>query len=206
MKKFLLAGVLFSIALVSNSQISIAVKGGLTFADQYHYDDVLGEKRKADHLTELHTGLLFDIPFSEKLSLRPQLQYARKGAVHKGYGYPDTKVNLNYIEMPLQLVHKWNAGATTIFAGTGPVIGYGFGGEVSQEGMTAKPFKEYGGEDALFKRFDLAGSVTAGVEFNKLLVSATYQHGFIDIYRYNETVIRSRGLYLSVGYYFIKNK
>ncbi len=108
--------------------------------------------------------------------------------------------------MPLQLVHKWNAGATTIFAGTGPVISYGFGGEVSQEGLTAKPFKEYAGEDALFKRFDSAGSVTAGVEFKRLFVSATYQHGFVDIYKYNESVIRNSGLYLSVGYYFIKGK
>lgn len=179
MKKVFLTVTTVMVCLLSQAQFRIGGKVGLNFSDQHV--KYAGASQSTKFHTELQAGFVGDLHLAGKLYLQPQLLYARKGATHESAtGGADTKIKMNYAEVPLNLVYKTDLNLGKIFFGLGPVVGYGFGGEIVQNGVSKKLYSD---EIKNFERYDISANATAGIELpNGLFGSITYQHGFKDIY------------------------
>ena len=192
---FLAAVVMCSLA--SHAQINVGIKGGLNFSDQLRKDagkSALDTKMHA----ELHAGFIADVKIWQNFYLQPQLLYSRKGSTHKSSTVADTKVKMNYVELPLNMVYKMDMLFGKVFVGAGPVISYGFGGELVQNGQSKKLYSDIKN----FKREDISANVLAGIELNNgLFASVNYQRGFTDIYKTDAVNIKNRSVAVSVGYY-----
>lgn len=201
MKKFLLAGVVIMFALTSQAQFRIGAKAGVSFSDQKR----TGGNYSTNMLINIQAGVAGEVKISDNLYLQPQLILSGKGATHVSpSGLTKTEVAMNYAELPVSLVYKKETAIGKIFAGAGPVIGYGFGGKLKQNGDTKKLYSE---EIKNFKHGDLSANFIAGFEFpDGLFVSAGYQYGFIDIYKTEEIKIQNRTTSISVGYFFGNKK
>jgi len=201
MKRILVASLFILGSLASHAQFRVGVKGGLNFSDQWRQDN--GHSVKTKMHTELHAGVIADVKIWKFIYLQPAVMYSRKGATHKSESFADTKVKMNYIEVPLNVVYKKEVMFGKIFAGGGPVIGYGFGGEMVQNGQSKKLYSD---DIRNFKHEDISANIVAGVEFNNgLFSSISYQHGFTDIYKTDEEKIRNNSFAISVGYFFGRN-
>ncbi len=198
MKRILLAALFIAGSLVTQAQFRIGVKGGLNFSDQIRKDN--GNSLTTKMHTELHAGITGDVKLWKFIYLQPAIMYSRKGSTHKSASFADTKVKMNYIEVPLNVVVKKDILIGKVFAGGGPVIGYGFGGEMVQNGQSKKLFSD---EIKNFRHEDISANLVAGIELNNgLFSSVSYQKGFRDIYKTDEVFIRNNTVSVSVGYYF----
>ena len=197
MKRILLAGIILTGSFVSKAQFNFGVKGGLNFTDQFRKD--AGKTAANTNLhAELHAGLIADLQLNTNLHIQPQLLYSRKGATHKSHTIPDTKVKMNYVELPLNLVYKVETVFGKVFLGAGPVFSYGFGGELVQAGETKKLYSGIKN----FKREDISANVVGGIELNNgMFASLNYQRGFTDIYKTEAVDIKNRSVALSIGYF-----
>lgn len=204
MKKMLLAISILAGGMATEAQSRIGVKGGLNFSNQYRKDAGYGKYDTKFH-SELQAGLIGDISLGGNLYLQPQFLYSRKGGTHDSkLAGQDVKLKMNYFEMPVNLVVKRHMGMVNLFVGGGPVIGYGFGGELIQNGVTKKLFSE---DVKNFRREDISANLTAGIElWNGLFGSISYQKGFRDIYKTEDITIRNSSISVSVGYYLNNKK
>jgi Outer membrane protein beta-barrel domain len=196
MKKTLLTLMAVVIYLASPAQFRVGAKVGLNFSDQAL--KYTGKSQDTKFHTELQAGLIGDMKLLGKLYLQPQLLYSRKGSTHESAtGGPDTRIKMNYAEVPINLVYKTDLHLGKIYFGAGPVVGYGFGGELVQNGESKKL---YSNDIKNFERYDISANAVAGIELpNGLFGSIAYQHGFQDIYKTDDISIKNRTLALSVG-------
>ena len=126
-------------------------------------------------------------------------------------------VNLNYLELPLNLVYKGALGNGKIYLGLGPYLAYGIGGKVKMgdEEVDVK-FKnkvtedDYE-EDVFFvKALDAGGNIFVGYELSQgLFFQLNTQLGMIDLWPeyegegdMGEAVMKNIGFGLSVGLRF----
>ncbi|MBC7889065.1 MAG: PorT family protein [Ferruginibacter sp.] len=197
MKKILLAGLFITGSLLTQAQFRVGIKGGLNFSDQARKD--AGHSVTTKMHTELHAGVVGDVKIWKSIYLQPAIMYSRKGATHKSASFADTKIKMNYVELPLNIVYKKELMFGTVFAGGGPVIGYGFGGEMVQNGQSKKLYSD---DIKNFGHEDISANLLAGIELNNgLFSSVSYQKGFRDIYKTDNVKIRNNSVSVSVGYY-----
>jgi hypothetical protein len=196
MKKIFLSLMAVIVYLAAPAQFRVGAKVGLNFSDQLIKNG--GKSEATKFHTELQAGFVGDLKLSGNFYLQPQLLYSRKGSTHESAtGGPDTRIKMNYAEVPVNLVYKTNIHLGKIFFGAGPVVGYGFGGEMIQNGITKKL---YSNDIKNFERYDVSANAVAGIELpNGLFGSITYQHGFRDIYKTEDIKLKNRTLALSVG-------
>src|ERR1700712_4122845 len=146
-------------------------------------------------------GIVSEISLSERLSLRPSLNYMRRSVKVTGKGVntegPGTveatmDANLNYLELPVVLAYNIPVNSGKIYFGVGPQAGYGLNGKskmtysvlapnkpVYTETDKVSSFKKEDKGGAGFKKLDLSGTAIAGMQFNSgLFVNASGTYGF----------------------------
>ena len=200
---------------VSSAQIQYGLKAGIThsFVREMQDDNIHMNMK-----TGFQVGASADIPLAKNFCLRPSLQYTQKGykAVLGGLEGPSywyRNYSLNYLELAADFVYNFHVGkATRIFTGAGPVAGYGLAGKghgilrgtngpgqvFSQEYTTYKIFRDEG-----VKRFDLGVDFLTGVQFGKVAITASYNHGLVNILNYDQGLQsqKNRSFALTVGYF-----
>lgn len=196
MKKFLVLAIAFvTISQISKAQISIGIKGGRTFSFQDRTDVSDNTVTFGDAFKGGHIGLHADLPITNFLSLQPELLYVRKGAKFTTKQGDWTKVNLSYIEMPVNAVVKLNVGFAKVIAGAGPVLSYGIGGKMRQNDQKTRVF----GDGKQFRRWDVSGNALVGMEFNGgFFWTVNYQRGLIDISKSSASV-KNGAVSVSIG-------
>lgn len=196
MKKILLTALAAIVYLVSPAQVRIGGKVGLNFSGQS--SNYAGESETGRYHTELQAGFVGDVKLAGNFYLQPQILYSRKGGTHESaFGAADTRIKMNYAEVPVNLVYKTATHFGKFFFGAGPVMGYSFGGEMVQNGVSKKL---YSTDVEVFERYDFSANAVAGIELsNGLFGSISYQHGFRDIYKMDDISLKNRTLALSVG-------
>lgn len=155
-------------------------------------------------------GVVADIPFNQNLSLRTSLNFLQKKSRFEELGVGGekviTKVNSNYLELPINLVYKIPLQSMSIYFGAGPSLGYALsgkltktdnGGEDEEAGeISGDPFKGEGG----LKRFDLSANVNAGIQFNNgLFINAGYLAGLTNLTG-ADSKYKNHGILLTVGF------
>ena len=140
-------------------------------------------------------GIMADIPVSDRLSVRPQLLYSVKGGnadvgrfisdLLNRFGFPPTtlpagdytsRVAINYLELPLEVVYGLDLGPGRLLVGAGPYAALALGGTINGEAIN---FNTDG-----FRKADFGAIASLGYELPMgLVVSAYYSHGLTNISR-----------------------
>jgi hypothetical protein len=205
MKRILfILSLIFTTASCFAQNYTFGIKGGVNFSHQgVFYSSAAPDVRT---LVGYHVGGVLDIGF-KSFSIQPGILFSTKGNKESvdifALGKPTfTTTKLNYIEVPVNLLYKFNAGqALKVFIGGGPYAAYGLSGGWYVSGQKLGSIV-FGGDDN-YKRFDYGVNFTAGFEVKKLiLVGASYGLG-ADLYP-NATKLKNHVLGLSVGYLFKK--
>lgn len=144
MKKTILLGAIALISLSTFAQeksgdagITYGVKAGVTFPT-FSVSGIGDVTIKS--ITSFYVGGMVDIPVSSMFSVQPGLSFIGKGYsldidVSASLGFPKGSVvviekeNPFYIEIPVNLVAKFEAGPGKLFVGAGPYVSFGVAGK-----------------------------------------------------------------------------
>jgi Outer membrane protein beta-barrel domain len=198
-KVFLAAFAVITFTVASQAQVKVGVIAGGNLSTQHGNAGVESKLVSNKAFKGYHAGLVADIQVSDHVYIQPQLLYTRKGSKYTStIGGYNTKLTMKYIEMPINFLYKVDVPFGKIYGGVGPVISYGIGGKLEQNGQSAKI---YSGSANDWKRLDLSANAVAGIELNNgLFASVNYQKGFMDVNKTKAYDVKNRSLSLSVGY------
>jgi hypothetical protein len=226
MKRIVLSGVIALFGLfatqTSFAQVQVGIRGGANwgFASKPEY---LGSLTPAFHPSVGPTGAIFlDIPFSDRVSFRPEVSYVQKGIAIKegfdlnlgGFTLPlgaTIAYQSQHIEVPLLFKFNLTDGAVQPYFIAGPAVSYAFDGRIRTRAsalVTTRPFDvdiNYGG---MLSRWDVGAvgglglSMDAGI--GKFFIEGRYTQGFtrqvqVPVVNVN---VRNRGVAVSLGYSF----
>ena len=200
-KKFLviLVAVMFT-ASYANAQLSVGGRLGLNLTT-VSTRDFDGKKPHKDDRYKFKPGFqigaVADYALSNELSIQPGLIFSQLG-YKKKIGKTDAKVvtNLNYIQLPANLMYKLDVSGFKLFAQAGPYLGIGINGKVKMwdgDGKRVKkediPFAEddwdkikFGGDENKhnFKALDFGFGVGAGIQFNEIQIALSHSFGLLN--------------------------
>ncbi|MES2701247.1 MAG: porin family protein [Bacteroidota bacterium] len=180
-------------------------------------------------------GILFDIPFSNHLSLQPGINYVTNGYkaphyVTTGYNVPLVPAGeivwiINTVEVPVNLEYKFGDSCDNhFFVGGGPFVAWNKGGRLHLRGNniggsggpidTKRDVYVGTAPSDDIKPWDVGFGVNVGYEFKEgLFARAHYQMGFLNLQPTgnDDNALRNYNFGLSIGYFFhtkakVKNK
>jgi hypothetical protein len=215
-RKFLALSAILALmagAATAQSKTTFGVRAGVNFTNMNGEDE---DGDKLDHnkmKVGFHVGVNAEIPLADEFFLQPGVLFSTKGTKIDAGG--DPKVNLSYIEVPVNFLYKADLGTGKLLMGVGPYVGFGIGGKIKGDGADVDiKFKNDLGEEELmddnvyFKRIDMGGNLLFGYEFtNKFSVQLNAQLGLINLDPKvmgdkPESKIKNTGFGVSVGYRF----
>ncbi|MFD2288472.1 outer membrane beta-barrel protein [Pedobacter petrophilus] len=197
---------IFVSAFAQTKPIKFGIKAGVTFptisanSGASAYD---GPEPDYKTNTSFYLGGTVDLPVSDLFSVQPGLALIGKGA--KAHVYNSNfepgpnlyifegsyKVNIMYLEIPVNAVFNFNVGNGKIFFGGGPYYGFGIGGKIKYEGVTtangrsvneSTNFDVKFGDNEDFKRGDFGFNFLAGYQLkNGFNLHAGYGLGLTTI-------------------------
>lgn len=177
-----------------NDKIRIGIKLGLAFSNvQVEYNENMNPDIEE---SSTHTGLIggfyLNIELNKKLSFQPAVIMVSKG-MNLTHQYFETRKNLGYLEMPLNLLYKSTSSKGSFFIGGGPAPSVLPGRSHTYSGYTD------------VKRFDFGINFITGYEIPiGFSLNFNYTHGLPNISGNKEfmPVFRNRSFGFSVGYTF----
>lgn len=198
MKKIILSVAVVLFAVASQAQFRVGVKAAGSL-DNQKVNVTEGSIYSGSNLKGYQASLIGELPLGGNFYLQPQLLFSRKGAIHlSSTGKEDTKVRLSYVELPTNLLYKFDVSFGKVFAGAGAAFSYAIGGREEQGGLSRKLYAKGPKE---WKREDLGLTFTAGIELNNgFFASINSQKGLLDIHRADDVTIRNKSISVSVGY------
>lgn len=231
MKRVLLLFIVLTYAFHSSGQVSMGLRSGYTAASL----EVTGETGGGSGETAggyttfhgWHLDLVINVPVYEGLYFQPVIRYITKGT---GFGRPQpikpelsgayvpagSKLQLNYLELPLNVVYKFPLGNGKVTAGLGPYVAAGLKGRyhfnIMQNGRNITnnskqvQFSRKANDNLAVVRmypWDAGANFALGYEFNNgIMLGANYSMGMTDADRSEYTTSRNRYLAVSVGFLF----
>jgi hypothetical protein len=162
---------------------TFGLRAGVNFAT-INGKEPNGDKLENDINTGFHVGLNAEIPVGTGTYLQPGVLYSQKGAEFED----SAELQLNYIEIPVNLVYKPVLGAGRLLLGFGPYVGFGLGGKLKVDNgaetdveFTKNYDINYVGR-AQYKGIDGGANLLAGYEFsNKLSFQINAQLGLTQL-------------------------
>jgi outer membrane protein with beta-barrel domain len=224
MKKvsLVLTGALSLFTFVGFAQTATVQSGGTTFGVRagLNLQNINGRDNGDDKLENsivprFHVGVNAEIPVAPEFYVQPGILFTTKGAKLDEAFNGSPKLNLSYIEVPINFLYKPALGSGRLLVGFGPYFAYGIGGKLKTDGAdTDVKFKGKvkTGDDPdviYYKPFDAGANILFGYEFsNKFSAQLNAQLGLVNINsdydNFPDTDARSAntGFGISVGYRF----
>jgi len=155
-------------------------------------------KPEMDAKLGFKAGIVADFPLADNIYLEPGLYFSPKGA-KKEYSVlgvtSKTYCNLNYVEIPINGVYKFEVNSNFAVRGhVGPYFGFGIlgktktkvDGKVDKESKVSN-FKDghnkYDEPHNDYSKFDFGLNFGAGIEFSVCYLGVQYGMGFVDFNR-----------------------
>jgi len=208
-KLFIIVAIVF-ISTTAFAQFGIT--GGATLASVKIEDQTSSLNQSTDSKLGFTAGVFTSFPLSTNFIFRPGLNYTQKGGkVNETEGTltSESKITLNYIELPLDFIYKAAGG---FFVGAGPALAYGLSGKTKYS-ITGGvlPGQNTSGEDKInfgsdannddLKRFEFSGNLLAGYQLsNGIFLSVNYNLGFSDLSLDNDITFKNRYFGIRLGY------
>jgi len=214
MKKITLVALLAAATVFgANAQTRFGVKAGLNLSDVNGKGG--GESYGDDTKMKVgfHVGAVADIGFGS-LYFQPGLLFSSKGTKTE---FSDSGItakstmSLGYLEVPLTLGYRVEAGSAKVNLGLGPYIGFGLAGkfktEVSGGGISAEEeadIKWGDDDDSDVRSMDYGLNISAGVEFSNMQVNLQYGLGLANNTPKGDSDNSSKNsvIGISLGYFF----
>jgi hypothetical protein len=119
------AATFMTAAAFAQSRTTFGIRAGVNFQN-LNGEDASGSKLDNKLKTGFHAGVNAEIPVGVDFYLQPGVLYSVKGAKMEG---SDDKINLNYIEIPVNFIYKPELGTGRLILGFGPYVGYAISGK-----------------------------------------------------------------------------
>lgn len=191
MKKITLLLIFITLVISGTFAQRFGVKGGLNITNL----NVVGHDYNAK--LGIHLGPVAEFHFGDIFGLETGVLLSTKGAKDND---TDIKINLTYLEFPINFRAGYDFGTTRVYGILGPYLGFAVGGKYKDGDVSTKV--DFGGEGEL-KRFDAGMTIGACAAVSIFELGFTYNHGFVNISDWHTT--KNRAFYLSVAYKFGKN-
>ncbi len=211
-KIFAVLALYLAIAQVGFAQkTTLGVRGGVNFTN------LNGEDNSGDDLdykikTGFNVGINAEIPVGTDFYLQPGVLFSQKGAKFND----DLKLNLSYIEVPINFIYKPELGTGKMLLGFGPYFGVAVGGSYkpdSGDDIDVKFKSKVSTADLIsgtpyLRRYDAGGNLLVGYEFaNNFSLQLNAQLGLVKINPDIEGTdddgkVKNTGFGVSVGYRF----
>jgi hypothetical protein len=179
MKKLLTTSFVIMLVICTNAQVKFGIKGGVNFAKQKW--TVSGASISFDSKVGFMAGVILESPFSESLFFQSGVLFSQKGMklnASSGGATSDIDLTLNYLDVPLNLIYKADAGNVKILLSGGPVLSYGISGKGTANGQSGDiKF----GSDEDFKSMDIGLGIGGGVEVSNFQIGLNYTFGLSNI-------------------------
>ncbi len=192
--------------------VSVQIRAGVNF--QNLNGKFAGQDADGKLKTGFHAGIDVPIMIAPEFYIQPGVVFSQKGAKDKDNS--DNKINLSYVEIPVNFVYKPVLGTGHLMLGVGPYIGIGIGGKLTDGDNDVDI--EFENEISVaqaplaaryYRRTDFGGNFLAGYEFsNKLFFQLNAQLGLTNIapkiasLDEDDYNLKNTGFGLSVGYRF----
>ncbi len=209
MKTKLLAGFifmfLFSLSIQAQEGIRFGVLGGVNFQNINGKDND-GNKFENDLKPGFHAGVNAILGIAPEFYLQPGILFSTKGCKFED---SDLKLNVSYLEIPLNFLYRGELGNGYVLVGFGPYLGFGLSGKLKTgEGhsVDVEFSNEYStGSIVTMKRFDAGANVFAGYELSSgIFFQLNTQLGLLKINpeATGKLTWKNTGFGLSAGYRF----
>jgi hypothetical protein len=208
-------------ALVSNARAqestTFGLRAGVNFQN-LNGKDYQGNDLDLKLKTGFHIGVNAEIPIAPEFYLQPGVLFSTKGA--KSKTDDDAKINISYIEVPINFLYKPELSGGKLLLGIGPYVAFGVGGKVKggnqekditfKNKITAADYLNGGSNIYAFaKRLDVGGNLLFGYELSsKISAQLNAQLGLVKInpeiegVSNDKTKVKNTGFGVSLGYRF----
>ncbi len=193
---------------------TFGIRAGVNFQN-LNGKDATGDKLENKLVPRFHAGVNAEIPIAPDFYVQPGLLFSTKGAKIEDGLTNDDKVNLSYIELPVNLLYKPVLGSGRLLLGFGPYVAYGLGGKYKTSlGDADVKFKGEvdAGDDPdnfYMKPFDAGANFLVGYELsNRISAQLNAQLGLLNLspdYKAlpdTDARVANTGFGISVGYRF----
>jgi len=202
----------FAVTISYAQSTTFGLRAGINFYN-INGKDLTGDKLNNNLKTGFHVGGNAEIPIGVDFYVQPGVLFSTKGAA----GDNDDKVNLSYIEVPVNLLYKPDLGTGKLLLGFGPYVAFGVGGKYKNSDgddlsveyeKTITPAQAATGYGLYYKSFDAGANLLFGYEMsNHLSVQLNAQLGLVKINPEitnvdDKTVWKNTGFGVSLGYRF----
>ncbi|MEO7444998.1 MAG: porin family protein [Ferruginibacter sp.] len=180
MKSLIFPFLLLIIIQASAQNARVGFNAGVNFSTLVFKS--VDENPKLSYKPGIALGMLLDIPVTSAFSVQPALNYVTKGAK---FPLEKTNINLNYFEVPLNLLYYSKSSIGKFFIGGGPYIAGPIMSNVIIDTNNVKHREEieFGKtENSDFRSFDWGVNGTTGILFkNGFQVSAFFSRGLYNL-------------------------
>lgn len=195
----------------AQAQVSVGVRGGINFFN-INGKDNNGNKLDNRIKTGYELGLNIEAPLGNDFYLQPGLLFVDKGGKSRNVNNESLKFNLNYIELPVNVLYKPELGHGKLLLGAGPYIALGVGGNVKNDALGTKSDVKFSSSvdnnsTAFYYRpIDAGIGLLFGYEFsNRVSVQLNAELGLVNNNVYGDgTSYKNTGFGFSLGYRFAR--
>lgn len=193
MKKIFVITALAFVHQYSFAQSKIGITVGTSNSNIYL--KIGNEKQATDPKFGFTAGLIADIPITKNVSLQPLINFTQKGAIETmgvGNEKATVTINMNYLEMPINIIYHIKSGSSSFFCGGGPSISIGLSGKAKYDYKLLPGWNEtekinFGSSADDVKSFDAGLNATVGLLTKSgFLISVNYTHGFSNLLNYGD--------------------
>lgn len=204
-KSLLLLAVAIGFASASYGQTSYGLKAGVTFPKFVAKSGSISSSSKAS--TSFYLTGYMDSRVANNLSIQPGISLQGKGG--KGYddsslGNAEAKIDLMYIEVPVNFVYYIPAGSGDVFLGAGPYVGFGLSAKGTLKNSSGSISESSSFKDAGFNVFDGGLNFLAGYKLSQgFLLNGGYSLGLANIAKDSGgATVKNRVFSVGIGYQF----
>jgi Outer membrane protein beta-barrel domain len=163
-------------------------------------------------------GAVAEISITDAVVFRPELNFTQKGGKFKETTSGvtvDASLSTNYLELPLNVIYKFEAGGGNVFVGAGPSLGFGLSGKskykqsgsgITFEDNTSVKFDGKANatdNDTHLKALDFGANFLAGYQMsNNIFFKASYSLGLSNINPEDGGTTKNKGFGFTIGYMF----
>jgi hypothetical protein len=212
MKKIFFLAAIFALCFQAQSQKTrIGFTGGVSIANMHSKVD--GESDNGKSRVGLLAGVLIDVPLNSQFSFQPGLQFVQKGTKdEQTYGGVTEKVklNINYVELPLNFLYNAKSNSGNFFIGAGPYIAMGISGKWKYDDgpdSYSENVKFGSSDEDDIKGMDIGANFTTGFCFpNGLFIAANYNMGLSNLFPggSSDDTLKNRYFGIRLGYFMKK--
>jgi hypothetical protein len=174
---------LFSAPMIQAQPITTGLKVGIDFSSLPNAGEVIDQIVKQPSTeTSSKTGALFGgfvtVPFWNRLSVQPELQFVMKGVKLNEAGGGTLTASLRYLEFPVLLRYTVPVGEHTGYVLFGPTFGVkaGTSAQLETPSQTADV-----NIDAAIRSFDGGLAFAGGLDYQRYFVELRYTQGLNDV-------------------------